>query len=189
MKPKIYTRTGDGGETSLIGKRISKDAQILDVLGILDELNSALGIVSCHLDEKSINLIEKIHRVQSIIFSISSVIAGGDLKFSLKTEIFLLEEEIDMWIQELPELTNFILPGGSSGSCFAHFARTICRTAERIFVGYVNTTDNRPNDFEDIRSFLNRLSDWLFVFARKLNQNSGNVDLIWNTRSDELTLI
>lgn len=189
MKPKIYTKTGDGGETSLIGKRISKDAQVLDVLGILDELNSAVGVLSSHLDDKSKNLIDKIHRVQNIIFSISSVIAGGKLEFSLETEIFRLEEEIDIWTEELPELANFILPGGSTGSSFAHLARTICRTSERIFVGYINTTEHRPVDYEEMRRFLNRLSDWLFSFARKLNKNSGNVDLIWNSRPDELKLI
>jgi len=191
---KIYTKTGDKGETSLIGKRISKDAQILDVLGTIDELNSSLGIIlaainnSKVLSKKLSKEAKKIEKMHYNLFTTSSILAGAKIEMNFVKLVEDMEKDIDAWTAELPELTNFILPGGSVVSAEIHLARTICRTVERAFVGYTNISESRPEHFEDIRKYFNRLSDWLFTLARYTNFKLKIKDIIWKSDPDSITL-
>lgn len=194
MQIKIYTKTGDGGETSLIGKRISKDAEVLDVLGSIDELNASLGIVTAHLNKstkmqklfrKEIARLDKMH---SDLFSISSIIAGAKIELDIVGETKFLEEEIDLWTDRLKPLTNFILPGGSEVSSHIHLSRTICRSVERTFVGYTNVSESRPEKYQEMRKFFNRLSDWLFTLARYSNAKLKVSDKTWKSNPDSLSL-
>ncbi|MEP7103777.1 MAG: cob(I)yrinic acid a,c-diamide adenosyltransferase [Candidatus Dojkabacteria bacterium] len=191
---KIYTKTGDNGETSLIGKRISKDAEVLDVLGTIDELNSSLGIVialvhdSKVLSKKFEKEVNKLERLHTNLFSTSSLIAGAKIEISFSKLIAEMELDIDTWTSKLPELTNFILPGGSVLAAEIHLARTISRSVERIFVGYTNVSESRPEHYNEIRKYFNRLSDWLFTLARYSNYKLNVEDVIWKSDPDSLSL-
>lgn len=187
---KIYTRTGDTGETSLIGRRISKDAEILDVLGGLDELNSMLGQVEASIAnlKKGDNEKDRVVRIQNQIFSLSSLIAGGKVDINIAEVTKELEHDMDEWEKTLDPLTNFILPGGSEAAAIIHSTRTKCRTVERVFVGYTNNSDTRPKDYKEMRTFLNRLSDWLFSLARYINKLQKIEDRIWKSDPDTLSL-
>ncbi|RMD77310.1 cob(I)yrinic acid a,c-diamide adenosyltransferase [Candidatus Dojkabacteria bacterium] len=190
MSQKIYTRTGDHGETSLIGKRISKDAEVLDVIGKLDELNSYLGLVCEFLTLESEIFVKDIIRFyQGMIFSISSVLAGADNTTNLDPVVVRMEQEIDNWDKLIPKLENFIIPGGTVVSAHIHVARSICRSCERSFVRYINKTENQPENCESIKKFLNRLSDWMFTLARLVNYNRGVSDTIWQPNPDAIKLI
>jgi cob(I)alamin adenosyltransferase len=187
---KIYTKTGDSGETSLIGRRISKDAEILDVLGGLDELNSMLGQIEASIShiKKTDKEKERVVRIQNQIFSLSSLIAGGKVDINVVEITKELEVDIDEWDKSLQPLTNFILPGGSEASAIIHATRSKCRTVERIFVGYTNNSDTRPKDYKEMRVFLNRLSDWLFTLARYSNKLQKIEDRIWKSDPDTISL-
>jgi len=191
---KIYTKTGDKGETSLIGKRISKDAEILDVLGTIDELNSSMGIILSMINDSKVltkkfpSEIKKIEALHRNLFTISGILAGAKLEINYTKLIEQMEKDIDAWTEQLPELTNFILPGGSVVSAEVHFSRTICRSLERIFVGYTNVSEARPEHFIDIRMYFNRLSDWLFTLARYTNFKLKIKDIIWESDPDSLSL-
>jgi len=181
---KIYTRTGDQGETSLFaGGRISKGHVRLHTYGTVDELNAVLGLAAAAgLDAP---LQAAVSRVQSELFSV-----GGDLATPLDAEakwivrvtpdmIRRLEQEIDAWEAELPPLKNFILPGGTLAAAFLHQARTVCRRAERWLVMLQDTEPINSNTLQ----YLNRLSDWLFVIARVVNLRSGHQETIWQSPS------
>ncbi len=172
---KIYTRKGDKGETSLWGKeRVSKDDPRVVAYGEIDELNSWIGFF-ISLDQKGI-LKEKIpflENIQRNLFAISSEIAflkKENLPFFLSSEeISLLEKEIDALEKDLPPLKNFILPGGSPLSSSCHILRCICRRVERSLVSLNKKYPLR----EEILAYINRLSDFLFVFARFLLYQEG----------------
>ena len=160
---KIYTKTGDKGETSLLGgTRVSKSHQKLDAYGTVDELNSNIGIIA------SMNSVYQtfLLNIQHKLFNIGSILAAEkELNFPLpeisNEDIQLLEDEIDRLNQQLPKLKDFILPGGSVLSAQTQIARCVCRRAERHVVGLVNTK------YTLIISYLNRLSDYLFVLSRE----------------------
>lgn len=179
---KIYTRTGDEGQTSLFaGGRVSKGHLRLHAYGTVDELNTLLGVVvAIGLDE---DLAVVVQRVQSELFTV-----GADLATPLKAKtawivrvgpemIAALEVEIDAWQGQLPELKNFVLPGGSLVSAFLHQARTVCRRAER----WTTTLQEAEPVNTHVLAYLNRLSDWLFVLARLANLRSGNADIPWQS--------
>ncbi len=176
---KIYTKTGDTGDTGLFGgKRVSKDELRIEAYGTLDELNSHIGLIA------SINLPciseEFLFDIQSIIFDMGSHLAstpGKDLKLpELKdASVERLELAIDEFSAELPELKTFILPGGSMEASQVHIARTICRRAERRIVA-LNKAEGVP---PIIITFINRLSDYLFVLARKVIQDQGTEEIPW----------
>jgi len=177
---KIYTRTGDAGETSLFaGGRVSKGHARVHAYGTVDELNAILGLslAAGPGDE----LAEAIRRVQSELF-----VVGADLATPLDAEsrwitrasaemTAALEQEIDGWEAVLPALKNFILPGGTLAAAFLHQARTVCRRAERWLAALQETDPINP---EALR-YLNRLSDWLFVAAREANRQSNQPETIW----------
>jgi cob(I)alamin adenosyltransferase len=177
---KIYTKTGDLGETSLLGgTRVSKSHERVEAYGTIDELNSFLGLlrdqqIGDHY--KSILL-----RIQENLFVAEAMVAA-DPELSHKTlptlkdeEILLLENEIDEMNKSLEELSRFILPGGYAPSSLCHICRTVCRRAERAVIRLSAT---KPAD-EIIIRYLNRLSDYLFVLARKTAKDAGAEDTLW----------
>ena len=178
---KIYTKTGDTGETSLFaGGRTSKDDVRLHAYGTVDELNSILGIVIAAKVDK--NLTEQLKRIQIELFSV-----GADLATPLDDQVAwirrvdedmtrVLETEIDTFELELEPLKNFILPGGTPAAANLHLARTVCRRAERWIVSLADSA----NPF--VLTYINRLSDWLFIVARVENTRAGIEESIWESQ-------
>jgi ATP:cob(I)alamin adenosyltransferase len=185
MSFKIYTKTGDKGQTALIGgTRIPKSHIRIEAYGTVDELNSWLGIVHDQLEDSSLQ--EIIQTIQGRLFTIGSSLASDPDKNSkmeipdLRPEdITLLEQQIDMMEASLPTLKNFILPGGHLPASQCHVARTICRRAERICVSMIE--ENQFVD-EQVLVYLNRLSDYLFVLARYILHQAGGNETIWKSR-------
>jgi cob(I)alamin adenosyltransferase len=174
---KIYTRTGDQGQTSLFGgMRVAKDDPRIEAYGTVDELSSLLGVsrASGAPDETGAEL----ERVQSDLFEIGAHLASpGSSRFTGvgESRIGDLERAIDAMENELLPLTTFILPGGSLAASHLHVARTVCRRAERCVVAL---HDDSPATQSTIR-YLNRLSDYLFVAARFANLSAGVADIPW----------
>lgn len=184
---KIYTKTGDSGETSLFGgKRVKKYDLRIESYGTIDELNSYIGLLRDQkIDKYTFHTLVKI---QNELFSIGAMLATPPEKEKLKSgknrlkitiiseeEISFLEEEIDKMESTLVPMTNFILPGGHSSVSICHIARCVCRRAERIIVQL-----NEEQDInKDILTYINRLSDYLFVLARKLSLVNGAHEIPW----------
>ena len=166
---KIYTKTGDKGMTSLIGgTRVPKYALRIECYGTVDELNSYIGMIRDHdIDSKYKDILKEI---QDRLFTIGAALASDPEKSKMKIpdlsleDIYLLETEMDAMNELLPELKHFILPGGSQAVSFCHVARCVCRRAERIAV----QLESESFVDEKVIVYLNRLSDYLFVLARKL---------------------
>ena len=180
---KIYTKTGDGGETSLFGgRRVSKDDVRIDAYGCVDELNSCLGIVRAEGTPSEIDAILK--EVQSDLFVLGADLATPQGSSSSPVprlepaDIERLERHIDSLDALLPSLTTFILPGGCAAAAGLHLARTVCRRAERLIV--------RLSKMQPIGTvpviYLNRLSDLLFVMARFANLRAGASETPWKPR-------
>ncbi|MGE5797328.1 MAG: cob(I)yrinic acid a,c-diamide adenosyltransferase [Ignavibacteria bacterium] len=179
---KIYTKTGDKGETSLLtGERVPKNSQIIEAYGTIDELNSFIGLAIAEAENKEIKQLLK--KIQNQLFLVGADLASPDKKGNKKLEEFRIpkefyleaEEAIDHFESSLEELKNFILPGGSKSSGLLHLCRTIARRAEREVVA----VKENINVEENILIFLNRLSDLFFVLARYENKTSGIPDAIW----------
>lgn len=179
---KIYTRTGDDGTTGLIGgSRIKKHNIRLEAYGTIDELNSYIGLIrSIQTDEHADKVLEII---QNKLFVIGANLATDDsidlIKKQLpckKADIELLEKEMDEMNNSLPELRNFILPGGCQASSFCHVARTVCRRAERRIV---ELAENKEVD-QHLIKFINRLSDYLFVLSRKVTLDQKAPEILWS---------
>lgn len=168
---KIYTKTGDKGTTSLVyGTRIAKNDMRVEAYGTCDEANSAIGLALSFLKNEDFpekkEAEEVFHKVQTALFHVGAELstpANKEVKWKIKQEdIEELEHTIDKWDSALPPLNNFILPGGHQAGAGLHFARTVVRRAERCAV---SLEDVNPLVF----SYLNRLSDFLFVAARFIN--------------------
>ena len=178
---KIYTKTGDKGQTSLYGgQRLSKNALRIEAYGTVDELNSYIGWVMSVCDELPDESLLK--GIQDQLFTIGSHLAsapGGDLPLPDldKDYIDRMERAIDVMHDELPKLRSFILPGGSEKTALIHVARTVCRRAERRVVGLAE----EEKVADDIIVFLNRLSDYLFVLARYVLLKEGKPEIPWTT--------
>lgn len=178
---KIYTRGGDRGQTSLLsGGRTDKDDPRLEAYGTLDELNAVLGLLLCEpLPDRAGVMIRQ---VQESLFAIGGALADAQGTFTHDSAAWQASP-LEAWIDEmdltLPELKQFILPGGSRAAALTHLARTICRRAERR----VHTVSTNSGTLQDgIIPYLNRLSDAFFVLARLLNARLGIADPEWNTR-------
>lgn len=176
---KIYTKTGDKGKTSLLsGKRVEKYHPRLHAYGTTDELNSCIGLLR---EYASAETKAQLIAIQETLFNIGSHLAaeGGEQKFPMPTlsneRIQELESAMDAMNESLPELRNFILPGGHISVAHCHIARTVCRRAER-YVVELATTDEIP---EFIVVYLNRLSDFLFVLARKFAVDNNADEIAW----------
>jgi cob(I)alamin adenosyltransferase len=178
---KIYTRTGDSGETGLFdGQRVSKSDPRVDAYGEVDELNAALGLVLAEpLDG---DVAEMLHAIQRDLFALGGRLADPSGKIASRVEkvqlggeeVARLEGWIDQLESELPALRRFILPGGSRTGALLHGARTICRRAERRIV-LVGAHAVDPG----MIAYTNRLSDFLFVVARAVNRRAGAPEIEW----------
>ena len=177
----IYTKTGDEGTTGLLGSgRVRKDALRIEAFGTVDELNAALGVVrSQPLDPESDAFLA---RVQDELFVVGSALADPDPNGRFQAAITsdhvtALEQQIDRMESQLPGLTAFILPGGTPAAAQLHFARTVCRRAERLVV----SLGQHPGEHvaPTLLVYLNRLSDTLFVVARLVNHREGVADVPW----------
>ncbi len=183
---KIYTKTGDKGSTALYGgTRVSKDHIRIDAYGTVDELNSWLGLIR---DEITLNEDKKtILEIQKNLFHLGAELALDPSKKTLangqnrlKTviesiEIEFLEHKIDSYQDNLKPLMHFILPGGHKTTSKIHIARTICRKAERITVALSNNEEVRT----EVIQYLNRLSDYLFILARKIGHDNNYEETLW----------
>jgi len=176
---KIYTRGGDRGETSLAGgARIAKSHIRVETMGCVDEANAALGLARLHTRDEHDRMLA---RIQNDLFDLGADLARPQDVQPAKTalriaqpQIERLEAEIDALNADLAPLTSFVLPGGTSASAYLHLARTIVRRAERTAVGLMDGEPINPL----IVTYLNRLSDHLFVLARALN-DGGKRDVLW----------
>jgi cob(I)alamin adenosyltransferase len=180
---KIYTKTGDLGETSLLsGKRVTKDYPAIDLYGEIDSLNSWIGLLQINTpkDHVSLGINTKLQNELFVLGSLLACEPSSRNEWKLPSlNKFLVEEletTIDYMNKSLPELKNFILPGGSLASAYAHLCRTHTRKCERKILGY-----NRQTNDEIAGSIilLNRMSDYFFVLARSLNAIAKVQDVVW----------
>jgi len=175
---KIYTRTGDAGETSLFGgARVGKDDPRIEAYGTVDELSSFIGVARAAWPESPMD--DELARVQSDLFDIGAQLAApGSDRFTGAgpSRIEQLERAIDAMERELKPLASFILPGGSPAAAHVHVARTVCRRAER------RVTALHDDATRTAIVYLNRLSDYLFVAARYANLKHGVADVPWRSR-------
>ena len=177
---RIYTRTGDDGTTGLVdGSRIPKDAPRMAAIGDVDELNAAIGMVALHLDGEAL---ARLRMIQNDLFDLGADLAtpGDDFtpgEMTLRVvakQVSRLEAELDLMNEALRPLSSFILPGGSAAGAALHVARTVCRRAERKAVSAARSISLNPEALK----YLNRLSDYLFVMGRAVNDN-GATDILW----------
>lgn len=180
---KIYTKTGDDGTTSLFsGGRVRKDHLRVDAYGTVDELNSVLGMV--RVAKPDAQLDEWLTQIQSQLFNLGADLATpldakADWVVRMTPEtVTWLEETIDTMTEDLPQIKNFILPGGTPAAATLHLARTVCRRAERLVVAL----SEHENLGEHVQPYLNRLSDWLFTAARYENHRAGVPESKWAVR-------
>ncbi len=183
MASKIYTKTGDKGMTSLFGgTRLHKDDIRIEAYGTVDELNAFMGMLIAELPE-GMREDTRLKRIQNTLFDIGGQLAVAPEKraeFQLpmpgKADIKDLEKAMDAMNEELPVLKNFILPGGNKAAAIAHVCRTVCRRAERRMV-----TLQRSGALADpvMIQFMNRLSDYLFVFSRYIVHRMNDKETLW----------
>ena len=178
---KVYTRTGDKGTTSLVGGvRVKKTNPRIEAYGTIDELISNIGLLIDYMKEGDER--KFIVRIQHNLFVIGSYLATDQTKTELRefcmidpTETEALEEAIDEALLNIPPLSGFILPGGCMAAAMAHICRTVCRRAERRILAVGEDAKVSP----EILEYINRLSDYLFVLARKLNFVEGAREKLW----------
>lgn len=184
---KIYTRTGDTGQTALFGGgRVGKDHDRVEAYGTVDELNAVIGWAITQTDEDGIRT--RLGLLQHDLFTLGSELATPPARDGrVRPEVPLLPVdrvgEMEKWMDqadaELPELRAFVLPGGSTGAAALHVARTVCRRAERSVVHLAASEDVNA----EVVTYLNRLSDLLFTFARLENHRNGAGDVEWEKNS------
>ena len=178
---KIYTRGGDRGQTSLSdGQRVAKDSARPAAFGDVDELNSVIGMVRCHLADRP-EVDAMLSRIQNDLFDLGADLATPEAENPkypplriIAAQVTRLEREIDDMNAALAPLTSFILPGGTAAAAATHLARTVARRAERRIVTFGESAALNPQAL----AYINRLSDHLFVLARHLNDN-GVTDVLW----------
>lgn len=182
---KVYTKKGDKGETSLIGgKRVLKNNMRVEAYGTVDELISSIGIVrACRIEKHYKDFILEI---QSKLMTIAAILAteGDEVKKLpkiTKVDVKKLENEIDKINDTLPELKKFVIPGGSLPEAYAHMSRSICRRAERVIISLIDKKYEIP---DIVLTYINRLSDFLFIFARKLDKDKKIADLQWIPKTE-----
>lgn len=173
----IYTKKGDAGETGIQGgQRLPKNSLRIEALGTCDELNSTIGVLVSWLPKEADLTRERLVKIQRQIFSIGATIAGNSNWPTTEKHVLEIENWIDELDAQLPKLTGFILPGGSTAGAACHFARAICRRCERNIVRLNHEASIDPI----ILQYLNRLSDLLFVLARHINRQMGANEQKWH---------
>jgi len=178
---KIYTKTGDRGDTRLFdGTGVRKHNDRVEAYGEVDELNSFIGAAAAFIDDGE--LVTMLNDIQKDLFSVGAQLADPGFKERNKPKFIVspdrtaaLEKAIDAFETELPPLRQFILAGGGRAGALLHVARTVCRRAERRVVSLSEKVDVHPNVIE----YLNRLSDFLFVIARVVNRREGKQEIPW----------
>lgn len=187
---KIYTKAGDGGDTSLFGgERVAKDAPRVEAYGTLDELNACLGMVLASLGADPAALHAPLGRIQAELFDLGAELATPPVRAEDRlaarlarvsaTEVEALEALIDRFEAQLSPLRSFILPGGTATAAALHLARTVARRAERRVVSLAAHEPVNP----ELLRYMNRLSDLLFVLARAANRAAGVDDVPWTARA------
>jgi len=180
---KIYTKKGDAGQTSLIGgTRVPKHHVRIEAYGTVDELNSWIGVLRDHSADEAMR--GQLYEIQDRLFTLGSHLAPDPDKGRMKlpelaeADVERLETSIDAMEADLQPLTNFVLPGGLAANSFAHVARCVCRRAERaaVLLG-----ENAPVEALVLR-YLNRLSDWLFVYSRHVSHRANAEEVLWKPR-------
>lgn len=189
---KIYTKTGDEGQTSLFtGKRVSKGHSLISIFGFLDELNTTVGQLCQSIsDQKNVSFEEELKLLQNFqkhLFSLGSFYASEKQNAqhikNIETWVLDVETEIDRLTEILPELKHFILPGGSAPACYAHQARVQTRKVERDLVDFEDSLADQTQNPKVI-VYLNRISDYFFTLARFLNHKLEVKELIWTSDAD-----
>lgn len=182
---KVYTKKGDSGQTSLIGgTRVPKHHLRIEAYGTVDELNSHMGLLGDYEDAADYRTI--LREIQDRLFTIGSQLAADPDKNRMElpplhdTDIKVLELSIDKMEEGLKPLMSFVLPGGHPANSSAHVARCVCRRAERVAV---QLSESVPVD-PIILQYLNRLSDWLFVFSREMTRITDSEEITWQARKD-----
>ena len=178
---KVYTRTGDKGETSLVGGvRIKKSNIRLEAYGTVDELSAHLGMLVAMMKDGEER--DYIIRVQNNLFNVCTHLATDQSQTPLypsahlaEGEIASIEQKIDSLMKQLPERQGFVLPGGVPVACQAHICRTVCRRAERCIAALAEEAQIAP----EMQQYVNRLSDYLFVLAKIINFNEGKSEIVW----------
>ena len=178
---KVYTRTGDQGETSLVGGvRIKKSHIRLEAYGTVDELSAHLGMLVSMMKQDEER--DFIIRIQNNLFNVCTHLATDQSQTPLcpsahlaDGEIASIEQRIDSLMKQLPERQGFVLPGGVPAACQAHICRTVCRRAERRIAALAEEAQIAP----EMQQYVNRLSDYLFVLAKIINFNEGKSEIVW----------
>ena len=178
---KVYTRRGDMGKTSLVGgQRVSKASVRLEAYGTVDELSSHLGLLAAMLADGSDK--EMIIRIQTCLFNVCTNLATDQEQTELYPSAYLpdgeieaMEQKVDEIMKMLPERQGFVLPGGTKEAAQAHVCRTVCRRAERRIVALSEVAKITPS----VLQYVNRLSDYLFVLAKKINFNANHSEIVW----------
>jgi cob(I)alamin adenosyltransferase len=181
---KIYTKTGDTGQTALIGgRRVSKADHRIDAYGTVDELNSWIGLVR----DQAVNAPrrELLKEIQDRLFTVGATLATDPAKAPrqampaiIADDVTLLETAMDDMDANLPELRVFVLPGGHEAVSYCHLARTVCRRAERLVIALADAEPVEPA----VVQYLNRLSDYLFVLSRQMAQDLNAEEIAWKPR-------
>lgn len=186
MSTKLYTKTGDKGKTSLLGgAKVSKADLRIEAYGNVDELNATIGYLN-DKEEVEDRLKQQLYWIQEHLFTIGSALAteagfkGFELPKITEAEVSQIEVWIDAFDQEVPPLKNFILPGGHPAVSWTHVCRTVCRRTERSIISLANSDEVE----EVILQFINRLSDYLFIFARAIGQQLNATEIPWSPNKD-----
>ena len=186
---KVYTKTGDKGETSLFnGDRVSKSHPRIETYGTLDELTSHLGMVVALLPANLDQLKNRLIEIQKLLFNAGALLATPQnydkpdkLPPFSAANTTQLEKDIDMMNESLPKQTAFIISGGHSAAASSHIARTVCRRMERLLVNLISSEMENPERVALFLAFVNRLSDYLFVVSRFVNHETGNAEINWES--------
>ncbi|MFZ1987105.1 MAG: cob(I)yrinic acid a,c-diamide adenosyltransferase [Desulfatitalea sp.] len=187
---KIYTQTGDQGNTSLLsGERVPKSHPRIRACGDVDELNAVVGVLVSALAPGVDSVAAELRQIQSDLFQVGAWLSATPASETQARLIPIgadygrrIERLIDAMTPSLPELKAFILPGGHMSAAWSHMARTVCRRAERTVIelaGHSDSPSAGRDDLAPVIVFLNRLSDYFFVLARLLNQKAGISDAVW----------
>ena len=181
MATRIYTKSGDNGQTGLFnGERVWKDDIRVECYGTVDELNASIGLAASFCDDQELK--DLVHDIQSQLFELGADLANPEHESRIEEdgpEIQFMETHLDRLSASLPALTNFILPGGTPGAAAFGLARTVCRRAERQCVALRRTDPNTPLATV---IYLNRLGDLIFLLKRQSNIESGGQEILWKAK-------